>query len=241
MLKLLKYEFRKTAFPKLVLFTFILIMEGIFLYGCLRNDGDTKTLGVILFVMSLMFGFLLIGLMSLVTLHKDMNTRQGYMLFMTPNSTYKILGAKVIECCLTLLVLGTVGLGLWALDYSLIEKEVEFITSLMKNFNPNLVPSFSNISSVMFNIVCGLLCSVITAYFVDVIASALLNGKKGNLVVTFILYLLLNYVNREIILLVVPSSLSAVASLLLQGLVALVLAGIMYVITARLMDRYLSV
>ena len=103
MLKLLKYEFRKTAFPKLVLFAFILIMEGIFLYGCLRNDGDTKTLGVILFVMSLMFGFLLIGLMSLVTLHKDMNTRQGYMLFMTPNSTYKILGAKVIECCLTLL------------------------------------------------------------------------------------------------------------------------------------------
>ena len=188
-----------------------------------------------------MFGFLLIGLMSLVTLHKDMNTRQGYMLFMTPNSTYKILGAKVIECCLTLLVLGTVGLGLWALDYSLIEKEVEFITSLMKNFNPNLVPSFSNISSVMFNIVCGLLCSINAAYFVDVIASALLNGKKGNLVVTFILYLLLNYVNREIILLVVPSSLSAVASLLLQGLVALVLAGIMYVITARLMDRYLSV
>ena len=241
MLKLLKYEFRKTAFPKLVLFSFILIMEVIFLYGCLRNDGDTKTVGVILFVMSLMFGFLLIGLMSLVTLHKDMNTRQGYMLFMTPNSTYKILGAKVIECCLTLLVLGAVGLGLWALDFSLIEKEVEFITSLMKNFNPNLVPSFSNISSVMFNIVCGLLCSVITAYFVDVIASALLNGKKGNLVVTFILYLLLNYVNRKIILLVVPSSLSAVASLLLQGLVALVLAGIMYVITARLMDRYLSV
>ncbi|MBO4471465.1 MAG: hypothetical protein J5841_06900, partial [Clostridia bacterium] len=149
MLKLLKYEFRKTAFPKLVLFAFILIMEGIFLYGCLRNDGDTKTVGVILFVMSLMFGFLLIGLMSLVTLHKDMNTRQGYMLFMTSNSTYKILGAKVIECCLTLLALGAVGLGLWALDFSLIEKEVEFITSLMKNFNPNLVPSFSNISSVM--------------------------------------------------------------------------------------------
>ena len=241
MLKLLKYEFRKTIFLKLVLFAFILIMEGIFLYGCLRNDGDTKTLGVILFVMSLMFGFLFIGVLSLFTLHKDMNTRQGYMLFMTPNSTYKILGAKVIECSLTFLVLGAVGLGLWALDYSLIEKEVEFITSLMKNFNPDLVPSFSSISAVLFNIICGLLCSINAAYFVDVIASALLNGKKGNLVVTFILYIILNGVARKIILLVVPSSVGVVVSLLLQGLVALILAGIMYVITARLMDRYLSV
>ena len=240
MMKLLKYEFRKTAFPKLLIFAVILIMECVFLYGCLTDQDDTKTLGVILFVMALMFGFLLVGILSLVTLHKDMNTRQGYMLFMTPNSTYKILGAKVAECGLTLLVLGAVGLGLGALDFSLVEKEVQFITSILKSVNPDLVPTFPNIAATLFNILCGLLCSVITAYFADVISSALLNGKKGNLLITFVLYILLNFVIRKLMLLI-PASVGVIASLLLQGVVALVLAGIMYVITARLMDRYLSV
>ena len=164
----------------------------------------------------------------------------AYPLFMTPNSTYKILGAKVAECGLTLLVLGAVGLGLGTLDFSMVEKEIQFVTSILKSFNPDLVPSFSNISAMLFNLLCGLLCSVITAYFADVISSALLNGKKGNLLITFALYILLNYVIRKLMLLI-PSSLSIVTLLLLQGVVALVLAGIMYVITARLMERYLSV
>ncbi len=242
MMKLLKYEFRKTAFPKLLIFALVLIMECIFLYGCLTDQDDTKTLGVILFMMATMFSFLLVGILSLVTLHKDMNTRQGYMLFMTPNSTYKILGAKVAECSLTLLVLGVVGLGLGALDFSMVEKEVQFLTSILKNFNPNLVPTFPNISATLFYILCGLLCSVITAYFVDVISSALLNGKKGNLLITFVLYLLLNYVTHVIrgLITLIPA-IGTVTSFLLQGVVALVLAGIMYVITVRLMDRYLSV
>ena len=144
------------------------------------------------------------------------------------------------ECGLTLLVLGAVGLGLGTLDFSMVEKEIQFVTSILKSFNPDLVPSFSNISAMLFNLLCGLLCSVITAYFADVISSALLNGKKGNLLITFALYILLNYVIRKLMLLI-PSSIGVVASLLLQGVVALVLAGIMYVITARLMERYLSV
>ena len=36
MLKLLKYEFRKTMFPKLILLAAFVIMEGIFLYPFLQ-------------------------------------------------------------------------------------------------------------------------------------------------------------------------------------------------------------
>ena len=240
MLKLLKYEFRKTAFPKLVLFAFILIMEGIFLYGCLRNDGDTKTIGVILFVMSLMFGFLLIGLMSLVTLHKDMNTRQGYMLFMTPNSTYRILGAKVAENGLSMLGIGAVGLALCLLDFSLIKQELKFITTFLENFGIGLTPTFPHLAALLVYIICSILCSVTTAYLADVISSSLLNGQKGNMVITFALFALLNFGIQKIMGLV-PSSLGIVTVFLLQSAIALVLATVMYIITARLMDRYLSV
>ena len=39
----------------------------------------------------------------------------------------------------------------------------------------------------------------------------------------------------------IPSSLGVITVLVLQGAAALVLAGVMYVITARLMEKYLSV
>ena len=240
MMKRLKYEGRKTRFVKLILLVIAALLEGAFLYAFYAEKWDTMAVITLLLTITAFSGIVLVGIQSLVTLHRDMNTKQGYMLFMTPNSTYKILGAKVAECGLTLLVLGAVGLGLGALDFSMVEKEVQFVSSLLKSFNPDLVPSFSNIAAMLFNLLCGLLCSVIAAYFADVISSALLNGKKGNLLITFALYLLLNYVIRKLMLLI-PSSIGVIASLLLQGVVALVLAGIMYVVTARLMERYLSV
>ena len=240
MLKLMKYELRKTWFTKCILLAITAVAEIAFLYGLYAEKENTTAVSILALTFLAFGGALVMGLESIITLHRDMNTRQGYMLFMTPNSTYKILGAKVAECGLTRLVLGAVGQGLGTLDFSMVEKEIQFVTSILKSFNPDLVPSFSNISAMLFNLLCGLLCSVITAYFADVSSSALLNGKKGNLLITFALYILLNYVIRKLMLLI-PSSIGVIASLLLQGVVALVLAGIMYVITARLMERYLSV
>ena len=39
----------------------------------------------------------------------------------------------------------------------MVEKEIQFVTSILKSFNPDLVPSFSNISAMLFNLLCGLL------------------------------------------------------------------------------------
>ena len=136
MLRLLKYEFRKTLFPKMVLLALLVIFEGIFLYGYWTGNDSTTTLGLSLFLFTFLCGLLAIGIISLVTLHKDMNTRQGYMLFMTPNSTYRILGAKVAENGLSMLGIGAVGLALCLLDFSLIKQELKFITTFLENFVP---------------------------------------------------------------------------------------------------------
>ena len=240
MLKLFKYEMRKTLFAKLVLLALIAIMECVFLYGYWTGNNGTVTLGLTLFLFTFFCGLLMISIMSLVTLHKDMNTRQGYMLFMTPISTYRILGAKVAECGLSLLGIGAVGFGLGALDYSLMEKELQFITSILKNFSVELVPTLPNMSALLVYIICNVLCSVTTAYLADVISSSLLNGQKGNLVITFALFALLNFGIQKIMGLV-PASLGIVTVFWLQSAIALALATVMYIITARLMDRYLSV
>jgi hypothetical protein len=240
MLRLLKYEFRKTLFPKLILLALLVIFEGVFLYGYWTDNNSTVTLGLSLFLFTFLCGLLAIGIISLVTLHKDMNTRQGYMLFMTPNSTYRILGAKVAENGLSMLGIGAVGLGICLLNFSLIKQELEFITSFLKNFGIGLTPTFPHLSALLVYIICDILCSVTTAYLADVICSSLLNGQKGSMVITFVLFALLNFGIQKIMGLV-PASLDIVVMFLLQGAIALALAVVMYIITARLMDRYLSV
>lgn len=240
MLRLLKYEFRKTLFPKLILLALLVIFEGVFLYGYWTDNNSTVTLGLSLFLFTFLCGLLAIGIISLVTLHKDMNTRQGYMLFMTPNSTYRILGAKVAESGLSMLGIGAVGLGICLLNFSLIKQELEFITSFLKNFGIGLTPTFPHLSALLVYIICSILCSVTTAYLADVICSSLLNGQKGSMVITFVLFALLNFGIQKIMGLV-PASLDIVVMFLLQGAIALALAVVMYIITARLMDRYLSV
>lgn len=240
MFKLFKYEMRKTLFAKLVLLALLVIFEGIFLYGYWTGKDSTATLGLSLFLFTFLCGLLAMGIISLVTLHKDMNTRQGYMLFMTPNSTYRILGAKVAENGLSMLGFGAVGLALCLLDFSLIKQELKFITTFLENFGIGLTPTFPNLSALLAYIICDILCSVTAAYLADVISSSLLNGKKGNLVITFALFALLNFGIQKIISLV-PASLGIVTVFLIQAAIALALATVMYIITARLMDQYLSV
>ena len=246
MLRLLKYELRKTQFSKLVLLGITLVAQAVFLAGLWGKKEDTLAIGAFLLFAIAIVGIALMGILSVVTLHRDMNTKQGYMLFMTPNSCYRILGAKVIECALSLLLAGAFFFGLGYLDFSLIlgegtNKQLwDMFNQMVRTINQHIVLDAPHISALIFEIIATWLCTITTAYLADVISSSLLNGKKGGLLITFLIFLLLNYGISKLLQLV-PSTIGVIPVLLWQGVIALVLAGIMYVVTARLMEKYLSV
>ena len=246
MLRLLKYELRKTQLSKLILLGITLVAEAVFLAGLWGNRENTLAVGAVLLFFIAMTGIAIMGILSVATLHKDMNTRQGYMLFMTPNSCYKILGAKVIECGLSILIAGAFFFALGWLDFSLLlgkganQQIWDMVRQMIQAVNASIKLDVPHISALVFSVLAAWLCTVTTAYLADVVSSSLLNGKKGNGIVTFLLFLALNYAISKLLTLV-PSSLSTITVLVLQGAVALVLAAGMYVITARLMEKYLSV
>ena len=123
--KLFKYEFRKTWAMKLIILGLAAIAEIAFLAGVfLRNsagntDGLIATTAVILAFLA-MGGVMLIGIQSVMTLHRDMNTKQGYMLYMTPKTSYQILGAKMAENGLSLALAGAFFFLLGFLDVTLL-------------------------------------------------------------------------------------------------------------------------
>ena len=246
MLRLLKYELRKTLMSKLILLGVTLAAQAVFLTGLWGKKDNTLAIGAVLLFFIAITGIALMGILSVVTLHKDMNTKQSYMLFMTPNSCYRILGAKVIECGLSLLIAGAFFFALGCLDFSLLLGEGtvrqiwDMLTELLRTINQQIAVDAPHISALIFGMLASWLCTITTAYLADVVSSALLNGKKWNWLVTCVLFIVLNYGISQILKLV-PASIGVIPALLWQGAIALGMACIMYVITARLMEKYLSV
>ena len=246
MLRLLKYELRKTLFSKLILFGITMIAEAIFLIGFWGKNENTLTIGALLLFFIAVSGITLMGVLSLITLHRDMNTKQGYMLFMTPNSCYRILGAKVVECSLSLVIAAAFFFALGYLDFSLLlgkganQQILDMVNQMLLTINKQIQLDAPHLSALVFSLIACWICTVTIAYLSDVICSSLLYGKKGNLVITFILFIALNYGVSKLLQLV-PESIGIIPVLIWQGVIALVLAGFMYVITARLMEKYLSV
>ncbi|MBQ4383763.1 MAG: hypothetical protein II795_04735 [Firmicutes bacterium] len=250
MFKLMKYEFRKTQATKLILLAIIAIAEIAFLIGLYGNYDMTAGLSIVALVFLSFLGVFVVGLESITILHRDMNTRQSYMLFMTPNSSYKILGAKVLECGLSILLAGAFVFALGTLDITLAvarEQGLNSLWEMIQNFLSHITINgrqleidASILAATFLNILTSWIMTIVSAYLAVVISAALLNGKKFNGLISFVLFLLLNWGAARILRLI-PDTMSSVATLLVYVAVELVLSAIMYVVTAEIMERKLSV
>ncbi len=251
MLKLMKYELRKTWFTKAILLAVTAAVEAFFLYGLYGEKEDMAAGGAFILLLLAFGGVLVIGLESVITLHRDMNTKQSYMLFMTPNSCYKILGAKVLECSLSILLTGAFFFALGALDLSLVfAKQGELsllwdqIREFISNFSVNGRPiniDLPTMATVVFSLLSGWIALITSAYLADVISAALLNGKKMNGVISFVLFLVINWGITRLIVLLTASITENIPAMLAGGGLDLLFAAVMYYVTALIMEKYLSV
>ena len=247
MKNLIKYEIRKTWLTKLVILGITAVVEAAFLICLALKDENGIGLTTALLSFIAIGGILFIGIESVITLHRDMNTRQSYMLFMTPNSCYKILGAKVIENGLSLLAAGAFFFLLAFVDVTALFGRYNEFSTLWETFNrlitvinQEIKISADSLACLCTAMLCSWLCVVITAYLADVVSSALLNGKRMNGLVSFLLFILLDgavmWLQNQ-----VHGSFNVQTALLLRAAVAMGCSALMYLLTAYLMDRYLSV
>lgn len=245
---LMKYEFRKTLIAKLIILGTTAVLEILFLIGLYTKHDSLAGYSTIMLTMLAFGGVLFIGLQSVMTLHRDMNTKQSYMLFMTPNSSYKILGAKVLENGLSILMAGAFFFALGMLDISLalakfgrLDELRKFFQDLVSAFNENILLDAPSLASLTFSLLAAWIATVTAAFLADVISAALLNGKRFNGVVTFLLFLVFNFCCAWVQNKATASIASYQTTFLVQGAIALAFSVLMYFVTARIMEDKLSV
>lgn len=246
MLKLLKYEFRKTRTAKIVLFAIAVVLEGLFLYALNRKNSTTETVTLIALIALALFGILIIGIQSVISLHRDMNTRQSHMLFMTPHSGYAILGAKTIEFMLSTVIAAVVFFGTVYGNLSLllkydqsVEEVSEFLKMILSSLGSGLDLSLPHVICFSVYLLSSFLSMVVLAFLADVISSSFLNGKKGGLLITLILYIVLDTVIAKLVGLIPLGD--GNVRYLLQAAVTFAYSVILYIVTVKMMDKFLSV
>ena len=247
MKNLIKYEFRKTWGTKLIILGITAFAELAFLVSLYLDKEKYNGLSILALTFLAIGVIIFIGIQSILTMHQDMNTKQGYMLYMTPNSCYRILGGKVIENGLSIFVAGAFFFALGALDVTLLLGHYGQLGELKKMLDEFLrqlrmeVPLDGRLFALLtLNFLCSWLATVITAYFADVIATCLLNGKKYNGWVSLLIFIALSWA-MAYLQQVCTERLVWDARLIWNAVIALGCSAVMYVATAALMERHLSV
>lgn len=94
--KLLKYEFIKNRVPLFIFAALLVISELVFGFGMIAKNDNAVGISILLFgIMSPVctLGGLIIGA---GTYTKELSNKVGFMVYMTPNSSYKIVGSKFV-------------------------------------------------------------------------------------------------------------------------------------------------
>lgn len=250
MLKLMKYEFKKTMFSKLVLLAITVLAEAAFLVGVFADWDRALELGMTGLVICAMVGVFYIGIESLLVFHRDLNTKQSYMLFLTPTNSYQILGAKVLENGISIFLTGMFYLLLAAADWSVgilyiggVKEFVDIISQILSNINIHIEVQFVDLLSILCMLLANWLMAVVIGYLAIILSATVFAGKKFSGLVSFLLYLLILWGCGEILNLLPLSDFMSVTSTayFILTVSELVLVAVMYMIAGWIMDRKLSV
>ena len=246
MAKLLRYEFRKTLLAKIIMLAIAGTLELIFVISLLTDSRTLIAFSSLMLLSAATNGITFIGLWSLIVLHRDTNSKQSYMLFMTPNSSFKILGAKVVECALSILLVGACFTALGFLDVALVLnhfKALDDFLSMIRSLGGEVAKILSmdtgTIILLVLSVLSMYLMMVNIAFFADTLSSALLRGKKAGFLVTLAFFLAM-FIGMIALLNLVPSTFDA-KEYLLRTAISLGVSVAAYLGGALLMDAKLSV
>lgn len=247
MFNLMKYEFRKSWKMKGFVLCFAAFFELAFLFGIFTMNEDVWAIATIGLMLTTICGLFLIGVYGIHVLSKDINTKQSYMLFMTPNSSYKILGAKVIENCGSLLLSGMFFMVLAMIDIMLLVLRYDDVQSILNMVGFILSGdkeafSYSVFAMASLDTVLSWIYLICVAYLAVVICATLLKGNRINGLLSFVAFIIIAiFVDKLHDGLFGAYYIYFIERLLLNVVFYVVLGGIIYFITAWIMDNKLSV
>lgn len=97
MFKLSKYEIRKNIVGLAILFGAIMGLEIYFVISALVESRDHTAISAVLLLMASVVAYFGVLIYGVASYSKELNQKTGYMTFMTPISSFTIIGSKLFS------------------------------------------------------------------------------------------------------------------------------------------------
>ncbi len=198
MLKTIKYEFRRSIGAFIILGVIFGLLELYYLYGVFADKTKHMGIAIVLLMIASMAMYMFVLLFSILSYKKDIEQKQGYLVFMTPTSTYSVIGAKLITTLITGVAIVAVIFALFAIDWKILMSKDKNLS----NFIDLMEDVFEAMSFKTDNIILGLLALVFVflisfylmvtiAYLALSLSNTLLSNKKGKGFISFVFFIIL--------------------------------------------------
>lgn len=254
MLNLLKYELKKNKAVLITLAFLVFGLEGYYLVSFAMDKLEHMGIASSFLALVSIISFVIVFILGITNYQKELCSKTSYMVFMTPNSSLKIIGSKLCYVLLlgiaTAIVLG----GLAVLDLGLLGTLVDeqyhifdLINMLAEQLGINLsmMMGYSIIRLIYF--ILSVLSVVTVAYLAITLSATLLYNSRFRGIISVVFFILLmmavTYINNHIIAddLVVEMDLYDIFINSIPGIVynAVVMIGCMFG-CSFLIDRQIS-
>ena len=186
MLKLIKYEYRKDMISYIVVAGVLAVLELYLGLSILFKSNNNVAVALVLFVLCGWAVVMFIMIMGVVSFARELNSRSSYMTFMTPNSSYKIVGAKYITVLFTTLVVtalfgffGYADVQLALVKYNNIKDMSDMVDMILGLADMSIAGILTDIAAMVANIWITIFTTVSMAYFAVTLSCTLLANSKG--------------------------------------------------------------
>lgn len=195
MFKLLKYEWLRRRKLLSVVFISFLFAEAVTIFGMIKGEGW------ILLSIFLMFAMFFVAMLlplvdAVATYYSDFKKTHGYMLFLTPNNGFKIVGSKALFAFIELILTLVLVSGLFFANYHVSKISDPTIANgfdfLVSGISEAFAGSSSGLSPLVLLTTAGILeyfTTIMLAMTALTIGRTLLSGKSYNWLVALAMYI----------------------------------------------------
>ena len=247
MLKLMKYEIRKQMLSKIIMAVILAALVIFFMVGAFKDSADIMAAATAIMVLTMVISVGYGAIEFTNVYEKDLNTKQSYMLFMVPHSARSILGAKILSAIVQIaLILVSFGLAIGGcLSVFIVKNEgLKGLLEQLKVFAVGLFSIKLDITTLIqvFAVIAILwLFIVMLSIFITTAMNTVMNKNKLITFLSGIVYIVLFYLVFKVLIWICDLSLPDVAVDVLSYGYMIAIDIILFVGTAWLIEKKLSV
>ena len=214
MLKLMKYEFRKMRTVLLILLGGVAVLQAAFMVGDLIDDERVVGVSLMLLTLLAFVVYFYIMISGFLSYSRELSDKTGYLAFMTPVSSVKLIGSKLLFTGLTAIAVTALFAGAAWCDYMLLFKRMNLGADALQQADISLAMFTRSLSGEAFTltelilrgafllgqVMISLMLFMCTAYLSITLGSTLLQAQKGfwRGVVTLAIFIALSFITNKV-------------------------------------------